>query len=256
MIYKKKKTSNGVRHQVCLKKFLLCKKLDIKSLKSGKKNCQGRGFTLSRITVNHKGGGAKQAYRNMSVEKTMFFGILIGVTYDPKRSSFVSVYFNLLSFKFNNFVTTKNTYVGSLIFSYTAYPQISLGSLLSLRKAPTGSLVHSLFLGQKSVYIKSAGVFGIIVQKNNSFCKIKLPSGLIKQFPLTLFCVLGCLSNTEHFNIVLGKAGKSRLRGKRPVVRGVAMNPVDHPHGGQTSGGIPSVTPWAIPTKGKPTKKK
>ena len=256
MILKRKKTSNGVRHQICLKKFLLCKKLNIKKLKGGKKSSQGRGVSLGRITVNHKGGGVKQSFRNMNVEKSICLGILVGVTHDPKRSAFISVYFNLLNFTFNHFLTTKNTYPGSLIASYSAYPELCLASLVSLKKAPAGSIVHSLFYGSKSVYIKSAGVFGIIVQKLSNSCRIKLPSGLIKEFPLTLFCILGCLANPDHFNIILGKAGKSRLMGKRPSVRGVAMNPVDHPHGGQTSGGIPSVTPWAIPTKGKPTKKK
>lgn len=256
MILKKKKTSNGVRHQIYLKKFLLCKKLSIKSLKIGKKTCRGRGFSLGRITVNHKGGGVKQAFRNMNIEKNTFFGIMLGVTYDPKRSSFISICFNLLTFKFNNVITTKNTYPGSLITSYNNYPELSLASLTPIKKVPAGSVVHSIFCESKSVYIKSAGVFGTIVQKNFDNCKIKLPSGLIKEFSLNTFCILGCLANTDHFNVVLGKAGKSRLRSKRPTVRGVAMNPVDHPHGGQTSGGIPSVTPWAIPTKGKSTRKK
>ena len=99
-------------------------------------------------------------------------------------------------------------------------------------------------------------MFGLVTQKTLTFCKIKMPSGSIKKFPINIYCSLGVLNNAFLNNIVIGKAGRSRLSGKRPIVRGVAMNPVDHPHGGQTSGGTPSKTPWGLPTKGKPTRKK
>jgi large subunit ribosomal protein L2 len=101
--------------------------------------------------------------------------------------------------------------------------------------------------------VRSAGLFFQVIQKNQDYSKIRLPSGLIKNVSNEAFGTIGIVSNSQHNSISLGKAGRSRLLGIRPTVRGVAMNPVDHPHGGRTNGGRPSVTPWGIPTKGKPT---
>jgi len=256
MLLKKKKTSNGVRHQISLKKFLLCKKNKIdKRLVKGKKRLQGRGSVLGRITVNHKGAGVKQSFRKLD-STDLKFSVILGVFYDPKRSSFVSLYYDFLTKKFGNTLATQNTFPGSISHSYYYYPQLFLSCLIYVKDVPTGSVVYNLHIGNKSTYIKSAGVCGVVVQKTFDSCKIKMPSGVIKNFPINTLCVLGSISNPHHFNVVLGKAGKSRFKNRRPTVRGVAMNPVDHPHGGQTSGGIPSVTPWGIPTKGKPTRKK
>jgi len=253
MLLKKKGITNGLRHQIVLKKFLLCKRNKLcKSLFKGKKKFCGRGF--GRITINHKGGGVKQLFRNMSY--LPLFSISLGFFYDPNRNSFISLQYDLLQKQFLNILGTSNVYSGSLSTSFIYYPQYFLSSLLSLQNVPVGSLIHSISSSNHFTYIKSAGVFGVLIQKNNFCCKIKLPSGNIKTFSLNDFCILGRVSNIESNLTILGKAGKNRLRNRRPTVRGVAMNPVDHPHGGQTSGGIPSVTPWGIPTKGKPTRKK
>jgi large subunit ribosomal protein L2 len=253
MLLKKKKITNGLRHQVLLKKFLLCKRNKVcKTLLKGKKKFYGRGF--GRITVHHKGGGTKHLFRR--IDSLPLFSISIGIFYDPNRNSFISLQYDLLKKRFLNTLATSNVYSGTLSTSFMCYPQYFLSSVLSLQNVPVGSLIHSISSDNHFIYIKSAGVFGIVIQKNVFHCKIKLPSGTIKTFPLQNFCVLGRVSNVESNLTVLGKAGKSRLRNRRPKVRGVAMNPVDHPHGGQTSGGIPSVTPWGIPTKGKPTRKK
>jgi len=257
VLFKKKKVTNGTRHQVNLKKFLLCKKAKIaKVLTFGKKNSQGRGDSLGRITIGHKGGGHKNLFRKIVFQTNNNFSILIAHMYDPRRSSFLSLCFNFLTKKFYNILSTNYTYPGSIIFSFESYPELRLGSHASVLNIPTGSLVHSLNINKKIKYIKSAGTFGVLIQKGLSHCKIKLPSGLVRKFPLSCLCFIGSISNSSHSSIVWGKAGRSRLNNKRPHVRGVAMNPVDHPHGGQTSGGIPSVTPWGIPTKGKPTRKK
>ena len=183
--------------------------------------------------------------------------MLITVFYDSRRSSFVSLFYNFLTLKFFNSLHTLNTFPGSILFSYKVYPELRLGSFYQLKNIPAGSSVHSLYMCNLYChYIKSAGTFGLIIQKDLNFCKIKLPSGAVKTFSTNILCVLGKISNTLKNSIVIGKAGRSRLNNRRPHVRGVAMNPVDHPHGGQTSGGIPSVTPWGLPTKGKPTRKK
>jgi len=211
---------------------------------------------FGNITIGSKGGGKKGLFKKISLNHRSNFSILISIFYDPKRTAFISLCYNFLTSKFNNYLTTLNTFPGSVIFSYFTFPELKLGAFVSLKYVPAGSLIHSIFFSSKSKYIKSAGTFGILIQKGFKFSKIKLPSGEIKIFLTSSFCILGSLSNLLHRNIIIGKAGRSRLLNKRPKVRGVAMNPVDHPHGGQTSGGIPSVTPWGLPTKGKPTRKK
>lgn len=256
-LLKLKNNSNSTRHQVNIKKALVSKKSRIiKSLNIGSKTSSGRSLT-GRITIGHKGAGVKKIFRDMRFNPSKNFSLLITVFYDSRRSAFVSLFYNFLTFKFFNCLHTLKTFPGSFLFSYKTYPELALGSLNILRNIPGGSCINNLFINNiHPQYIKSAGTFGIIVQKDLSICTIKLPSGLLKKINLDVICFIGKMSNSHHEGIVWGKAGRSRLKNKRPKVRGVAMNPVDHPHGGQTSGGIPSVTPWGIPTKGKPTKKK
>jgi len=135
-------------------------------------------------------------------------------------------------------------------------PELKIGSFMQLKHVPAGAIINNLCYQKTLKYIRSAGTSGVLVQRGSDSCKIKMPSGELKTFNSNMFCFIGCNSNSLHNTLVIGKAGKARLKGRRPHVRGVAMNPVDHPHGGQTAGGIPSVTPWGIPTKGKPTRKK
>ena len=257
MLLKKKKITNGTRHQVILKKFLLSKKSRIlKTLVKCRKISSGRSLSTGQISVNHKGGGKKQSFRNNAVSIDTNFSISVAVFYNPKSSAFNVLFYNFLNRQFGNTVSTSQTFPGSLLYSHSQYPQLFLSCLVAIQNVPTGALIHSILIDNKIVYIKSAGCFGVLIQKTNKYYKIKMPSGVVKIFHNHFFCFLGTISNEQHNQTVLGKAGKSRLRNKRPIVRGVAMNPVDHPHGGQTSGGIPSVTPWGLPTKGKPTKKK
>jgi large subunit ribosomal protein L2 len=255
MLLKKKKVTNGTRHQIILKKFLLSKKSRLlKNLIKYKKTSSGRSFSTGHISVNHKGGGKKQSFRCNSVSINYNFSIAITTLYNPKTSAFYGLYYNFLNKQFGYSIFTAQTFPGSLLYSYFQYPQLFLSCLVAIEDVPTGSLIHSILRNGKIIYIKSAGCYGVLLQKTNHYYKIKMPSGVIKTFFNGFFCVLGCISNEQHNQTVLGKAGKSRLKNRRPIVRGVAMNPVDHPHGGQTSGGIPSVTPWGLPTKGKPTR--
>jgi len=115
-------------------------------------------------------------------------------------------------------------------------------------------MIHAIGTHTRVIYAKAAGVYCQLLQKGPVFSKIKLPSGKIRMMKSLLLATIGSIANEKHHLQVKGQAGKTRLKGKRPHVRGVAMNPVDHPHGG--AGGKPSVTPWGIPTKGKPTAKK
>jgi large subunit ribosomal protein L2 len=259
MLIKKKSTSNGVRHKLILKKFLLCKKTRLHKASSfGKKvSNAGRSSTSGHITVRSKCSGSKKLFRSFVRQERSNFSILISIFYDARRSSFVSLCYNFLTMQFYNCLATRNTYPGTIISNYKTFCELRLGFTISVEKAPAGSFVHSI-QGEKnhSCYVKAAGCFGVIMQKKSTSMRIKMPSGIIKLFPMDSLCVLGAVSNEYHRLIVYGKAGSSKHRGRRPKVRGVAMNPIDHPHGGQTSGGMPSVTPWGIPTKGKPTKKK
>jgi len=248
--------TNGTRHQINIQKNLLSKnnKL-IKTITKGIKNQSGRSSATGRITVRHKGGGCKNLFRTLNFENTKYFGIVIAIMYDPIRSAFISLNYNFITKKFFNNLATNFVTVGSLISCNQFNLDLRLGYRTYLKNIPTGSIIHSLCHYKKinTTYIRSAGTFGQLLQKDSKNCKIKLPSGTIIETSIYSFGTLGSVSNSQHNLQCTGKAGRNRLRGKRPSVRGIAMNPVDHPHGGRTNGGRPSVTPWGIPTKGKPT---
>lgn len=153
----------------------------------------------------------------------------------------------------------KNLYAGMEISSNTE-TSIQIGNAMLLQNIPIGSLIHNISLkpNKHGQYVRAAGTYGQLIQKTQKYARIKLPSGEHRYMPLTCMATLGIVSNEDHMNEQLGKAGRSRWLGRRPSVRGVAMNPVDHPHGGgegKTGTKRPSVTPWARHTKGKPTRK-
>ena len=258
-LIKLKPNTNSTRHQLNLQKNLLSKSSRIlkKDLK-GKKNQSGRSSTTGRITVRHKGGGCKNIYRVINFKNEFFFGIIVAVFFDPNRSSFISLNFNFITRTFFYSLVTNLVYVGSLVLCDDNELELRLGYRTSLKNIPTGSIIHSLSLSKKSKsnFVRSAGTFGQLIQKSLYFCKIKLPSNVILKVSVLAYATIGVVSNLQNNLIVVGKAGRNRKLGKRPSVRGIAMNPVDHPHGGRTNGGMPSVTPWGVPTKGKPTVKK
>jgi len=258
-IRKLKPTTNGTRHQIILQKNLLAKnnRLNKIALK-GQKNQSGRSSNTGRITVRHKGGGCKKLFRIINFDNLKYFGVVIAILYDPSRSSFISFNYNFINNLFFNTLSTLYVTPGSLISCDKDTQDLRLGYRTTLKNIPTGSIIHSLSetIVKPSSFIRSAGTFGQMIQKDYFTSKIRLPSGLIIEVPVSSFSTIGKVSNLEHNVICVGKAGKNRLKGIRPSVRGIAMNPVDHPHGGRTNGGMPSVTPWGIPTKGKPTVKK
>jgi len=258
-LVKLKPVTNGTRHQLNIKKNLLSKSCRILKKDSvGKKNQSGRSSITGRITVRHKGGGCKNLYRIINFKNEFYFGIVIAVYYDPNRSAFISLNYNFITKSFFYCLATNFVFVGSLILCDNKDVELRLGYRTTLKNIPTGAVIHSVSLSKKSssTYIRSAGTFGQLIQKNIDFCKIKLPSNVIIKVSSLAYATIGVISNTQHNIVVIGKAGRNRKKGKRPSVRGIAMNPVDHPHGGRTNGGMPSVTPWGIPTKGKPTVKK
>ena len=254
-----KPNTNGTRHIIKIQKNLLAKtnKLSKKTI-VGSKRFFGRSSITGRITVWHKGGGCKKLFRKIDYSNVEKNGIVVCIMYDPFRSSFVSLNFDLDNFNFFRTISTNFVYPGSLFCCSKTKNDLKLGNRIQLINIPAGSIIHSLSLDsqEKTSFARSAGTFCQIIQKSSNFCKIKLPSGFVINCSSSSFATLGSVSNFQHNLIHIGKAGKNRLMGKRPIVRGIAMNPVDHPHGGRTNGGMPSVTPWGIPTKGKPTVKK
>lgn len=231
----------------------------VKSLKkSGGRNNTGR------ITVRHRGGGHKRRYRFIDFRFNYFDAVIKSIEYDPNRTAFIA--------GCNDTGTGQNFYTllpeglnigDELGLKKDTDPVFRNGFFSSLRNLPLGSLIHSLELkpGKGAQLGRSAGVYMKLLQKNFdlNLAKVKLPSKKEVVVSLDSKAVLGVVSNPMHSSKVLSKAGRSRWLGKRPSVRGVAMNPIDHPHGGgegKTSGGRPSVTPWGRLTKGFPTRKR
>jgi large subunit ribosomal protein L2 len=258
LIKKKKPTSPGIRHQANIEKNLISKKSQlVKKLNSKFTRKNGKCKQTGHTTVWHKGGGCKKKFR-LYTNETNNVLMVIAFIYNPNKNCYASLCFNFKTLTFMLKTTTLNTCIGSLLDNRENTNTILIGQKLAINKIPAGSLVHSItnINGTKEIYIKSAGTFGQIVQKGILNTKIKLPSGKVLFTSNTALATLGCVGNKNYNLQSLGKAGKSFFMGKRPIVRGVAMNPVDHPHGGRTNGGRPSVTPWGKPTKGSPTKKK
>jgi large subunit ribosomal protein L2 len=248
--------TNGTRHQTNIKKSLLSKtnKLFKQSI-LGIKRHVGRSSVTGRITVRHKGAGCKKKFRLIDFSDKPKNSLVLSIMYDPFRHAFVALNFDLDKKIFFRTIATKNVGPGSLQVCNNSDVELKLGNRTVLKDIPTGSILHSLSLLNRSKFVRSAGSFFQIIQKRAEFCKVRLPSGFIKEVSSNSFGTLGSVSNSQHNLIYVGKAGRNRLKGIRPSVRGIAMNPVDHPHGGRTNGGCPSVTPWGIPTKGKPTVK-
>ncbi|CEK09446.1 50S ribosomal protein L2 [Legionella hackeliae] len=221
--------------------------------KTGGRNNQGR------ITVRHIGGGVRAKYRIIDFKRNKD-GIEAKVErleYDPNRSALIA----LVVYKDGErryIIAPSGLTAGDTIVSGEDSP-ISTGNCLPLRNIPVGTTIHCVELkpGKGAQMLRSAGCSGQIVAKEGSYATLKLRSGEMRKVLSSCRAVIGEVSNSEHSLRALGKAGAKRWRGIRPTVRGVAMNPVDHPHGGgegRTSGGRHPVTPWGIPTKGYKTR--
>ncbi|MBA2711740.1 MAG: 50S ribosomal protein L2 [Tatlockia sp.] len=221
--------------------------------KSGGRNNQGR------ITVRHIGGGARSKYRLIDFKRNKD-GIeakVERIEYDPNRSALIA----LVVYKDGErryIIAPSGLEAGNTIISGEDSP-ISIGNSLPLRNIPVGTTIHCVELkpGKGAQMLRSAGCSGQIVAKDGNYATLKLRSGEMRKVQSLCRAVVGEVSNSEHSLRSLGKAGAKRWRGVRPTVRGVAMNPVDHPHGGgegRTSGGRHPVTPWGVPTKGYKTR--
>ena len=255
---KLKPTTPGQRGTVLIDKSNLWKGDPLKSLVSKYKSTGGRN-NQGRITSRRMGGGAKRKYRIIDFKRNKFDveGEVTRTEYDPNRSSFISLvkYFDG---EFRYIISPQNLPIGKKIISSNS-AEIDIGNCLPLKNIPNGTNIHNVELkpGAGGQLARSAGTSVQIVTKEEIFAQIKQASGEIRLINKDCLATIGVVSNADNKNVKLGKAGRKRHLGFRPKVRGVVMNPVDHPHGGgegRTSGGRHPVTPWGKSTKGKKTR--
>jgi large subunit ribosomal protein L2 len=223
--------------------------------KTGGRNVNGR------ITTRHRGGGHKRRYRIIDFKRVKD-GVpakVAAIEYDPNRSSRIAL-LHYADGEKAYILAPVGLRVGAQVESGPE-ADIKPGNALPLARIPTGSLIHNVELkpGRGGQMARSAGSSVQLVAKDEPYAVLRLPSGELRRVLLTCRATVGQVGNVDHQNVTGGKAGRSRWRGRRPTVRGSAMNPVDHPHGGgegKSKGGRHPVTPWGVPTLGKRTRKK
>ena len=259
-IKKYKPTTPAQRYKTVTDYSGLTKKAPEKSLLEPLKKSGGRN-NKGRITMRRMGGGHKRRYRKIDFrrDKTGIPAKVVSIEYDPNRSAFIS----LLSYKDGEkryIVAPHGLKVGDVIVSGPE-ADIHTGNALPIEKIPTGLFVHNIELvrGKGAQMARSAGSYAQLMAKEGNHALLRLPSGEIRMVRKECYATIGQVSKIDHENVSIGKAGRSRWLGKRPKVRGVAMNPIDHPLGGgegRSSGGRHPVTPWGKPTKGYKTRGK
>jgi large subunit ribosomal protein L2 len=230
------------------------RKLTSKLTKTGGRNVYGR------ITSRHRGGGHKRRYRLVDFKRTKV-GVparVAAVEYDPNRSANIAL-LHYADGEKSYILHPVGLNVGDQVVS-SAKADIKPGNNLPISAIPVGTQLHNVELhpGKGAQLVRSAGTSAQLMAKEGKYSLLRLPSGELRQVLQACRATVGQVGNTIHENLKIGKAGRSRWMGKRPEVRGVAMNPVDHPHGGgegRTSGGRHPVTPWGKPTKGAKTRK-
>ena len=238
----------------------ITKKTPEKSLLQPKKKNAGRN-NQGKISVRHQGGGEKQKYRLIDFKRNKLEvpAKVAGIEYDPNRSAFIAL-LHYLDGEKRYILAPLGLHVGDTIVSSEA-ADIKPGNSLQLANIPTGTLVHNIELrpGAGGQIARSAGTYAQLMAKEGTFATLRMPSGEMRKVPIIARATIGTVGNTDHENVRIGKAGRKRHMGIRPTVRGVVMNPVDHPHGGgegKSPVGLPSpVTPWGKPALGYKTRK-
>ncbi|SJZ86839.1 LSU ribosomal protein L2P [Trichlorobacter thiogenes] len=253
-----KPTSAGRRHQTCSTFEEITSTTPEKSLLVKIKKTGGRNH-FGRVTARHQGGGHKQKYRMIDFrrDKRGIPAKVATIEYDPNRSARIAL-LHYTDGEKRYILAPVDLKVGDTVLSGPE-ADIKPGNCLPLRSIPLGTIIHNIELkiGKGAQLARSAGTFAQLMSKEGKYSQVKLPSGEVRLVLQDCYATIGQVGNIDHENVSLGKAGRSRWLGKRPKVRGVAMNPVDHPHGGgegRTSGGRHPVTPWGIPTKGYKTR--
>jgi large subunit ribosomal protein L2 len=251
-------TTPAQRQLVLIDRSELWKGAPVKELTEGKRKTGGRNNN-GRITTRHIGGGHKQRYRLVDFKRAKrdIEGTVERIEYDPNRTAFIA----LVTYKDSEqayILAPQRLAIGDKVMAGND-ADIKPGNALPLQKIPVGTLVHNIELkiGKGGQMARAAGAYAQVAGKDAGYVMLKLRSGELRTVRGECYASIGAVSNPDNQNEVWGKAGRSRWLGVRPTVRGVAMNPVDHPHGGgegRTSGGRTPVTPWGKGTKGNKTR--
>ena len=255
-----KPTTPSRRHMILSDFSEITKSQPERSLIRSKKRMAGRN-SAGRISVRHRGGGHKRKYRIIDFKRDKF-GIpakVASIEYDPNRSSRLALLHYADGEKRYILAPAKLEVGTTLMSGSDAEPVI--GNALPLSKIPVGMAIHNIELvsGRGGQLVRSAGTSAVLMSKTDEYANVKMPSSEIRLIKVNCMATIGRVGNVEHNNIVMGKAGRKRWLGIRPTVRGVAMNPVDHPMGGgegRTSGGGHPQSPWGLLAKGKRTRNK
>lgn len=253
-----KPTTSSQRQLVLVDYSDLSKQKPLKKLVKGKVRQGGRN-NHGRLTSFKKGGGHKQRYRQIDFKRReVLCGVVSQIEYDPNRTAFIALVNDKEKNKFSYILAPENLKVNDIVEVGKQVP-IKPGNALPLESIPVGTEIHNIELkpGHGGQYARAAGTFGTLIQKDKKYAQVRLSSSEVRLVPIKCKATIGKVSNLDNHNTVKAKAGRSRWLGIRPTVRGVAMNPVDHPHGGgegKTSGGRPSVSPWGKLTKGPRTR--
>jgi large subunit ribosomal protein L2 len=249
-------TSPGLRQLVLVDKGHLWKGGPVKILVEGKAKTGGRNHH-GRIPPRHIGGGHKQAYRLIDFRRKRHDveASVERLEYDPNRTAFIA----LIRYSDGHqsyILAPQRLAVGDKVVS-GAKVDVKPGNAMPLSAMPVGTIVHNveLKLGRGGQIARSAGSYAQLVGRDAGWAVLKLNSGETRRVRQECFATVGAVSNPDHVNESVGKAGRTRWKGKRPTVRSIAMNPVDHPNGGRTKGGKHWATPWGKPTKGYKTRK-
>ncbi|MDO8422139.1 MAG: 50S ribosomal protein L2 [Parvibaculum sp.] len=255
---KYKPTSPAQRGLVLVDRSALYKGKPVKTLTEGLSKSGGRN-NHGRITAFNRGGGHKRSYRMVDFKRTRLEipATVERLEYDPNRTSFIAL-IKYADGELSYILAPQRLAVGDTVISGKKV-DVKPGNAMPIASIPVGTIIHNVELkpGKGGQIARSAGTYVQLVGRDQGYALIRLSSGEQRMVRGECMASIGAVSNPDHSNITLAKAGRNRWLGKRPSVRGVAMNPVDHPHGGgegRTSGGRHPVTPWGKPTKGKKTR--
>jgi large subunit ribosomal protein L2 len=248
----------STRQLVTVDRSELWKGKPVKALTEGKQKTGGRN-NRGRITTRHIGGGHKQSYRLVDFKRRKFdvVGTVERLEYDPNRSAFIAL-IKYADGEMAYILAPQRLNAGDSVVAGEKV-DIKPGNAMPLKNIPVGTIVHNveMKIGKGGQMSRSAGAYAQLVGKDGGYAQLRLRSGELRLINADCMASIGAVSNPDHQNRVIAKAGRTRWLGVKPTVRGVAMNPVDHPHGGgegKTSGGRHPVTPWGKPTKGKKTR--
>ena len=257
-----KPVTNGMRGLVLVDRSELYRGKPVKQLTEGKHSTGGRN-NYGRITARHRGGGHKRRYRRIDFRRARkdVPAKVLRLEYDPNRTAFIALIEYEDNGELSYIIAPQRLAPGDVVMASDNALDVKPGNAMPLSVMPIGTIVHNVELkpGKGGQLARAAGTYAQLVGRDAGYALLRLKSGEMRMVRAECMATVGAVSNPDHMNQNLGKAGRARWLGRRPHTRGVAMNPVDHPHGGgegKTSGGRHPVTPWGKPTKGKRTRGK